>query len=105
MAIMMTSMTTGTITEEYNRIKELAQSQTVNHTVLLDAIASSGQFQSRNRTRLESILSEASAGGERTLPSTVDQGFLDGTAHPEWGGEEHQCSDIASHVSRLRSLH
>lgn len=57
MAIMMTR----TITEEYNRIKELTQSQTDNPTVLLDTIASSGQFQSRNRTRLESILIEASA--------------------------------------------
>ena len=57
----MTIMMTRTITEEYNRIKDLTQSQTDNPTVLLDTIASSGQFQSRNRTRLESILIEASA--------------------------------------------
>ncbi len=57
----MTIMMTRTITEEYNRIKDLTQSQTDNPTVLLDTIASSGQSQSRNRTRLESILIEASA--------------------------------------------
>ncbi len=73
------------IAEEYNRIKELAQSQSDNPTVLLGTIASSGQFQSRNRTRLESILIE-DAGGDRPLLKAVDQGFLDGTAHLGFGG-------------------
>ncbi|MYB48510.1 MAG: ABC transporter substrate-binding protein [Dehalococcoidia bacterium] len=73
------------IAEEYNRIKELAQGQTENPSVLLGTIASSGQFQSRNRTRLESILIE-DAGGARPLLKAVDQGFLDGTAHLGFGG-------------------
>ncbi len=73
------------IAEEYNRIKDLAQSQAESPTVLLGTIASSGQFQSRNRTRLESILIE-DAGGERPLLRAVDQGFLDGTAHLGFGG-------------------
>ena len=73
------------IAEEYNRIKELAQNQSENPTVLLGTIARSGQFQSRNRTRLESILIE-DAGGERPLLKAVDQGFLDGTAHLGFGG-------------------
>lgn len=73
------------IAEEYNKIKELAQSQTESPTVLLGTISSSGQFQSRNRTRLESILIE-DAGGERPLLKAVDQGVLDGTAHLGFGG-------------------
>ena len=73
------------IAEEYNRIKELAQRQAEKPSVLLGTIASSGQFQSRNRTRLESILIE-DAGGVRPLLSAVDQGLLDGTAHLGWGG-------------------
>ena len=73
------------IAEEYNRVKELAQSQIESPTVLLGTIASSGQFQSRNRTRLESVLIE-DAGGERPLLAAVDQGFLDGTAHLGFGG-------------------
>ena len=73
------------IAAEYNRVKELAQSQTESPTVLLGTIASSGQFQSRNRTRLESILIE-DAGGDRPLLRAVDQGFLDGTAHLGFGG-------------------
>ena len=73
------------IAEEYNRVKELAQSQIESPTVLLGTIASSGQFQSRNRTRLESVLIE-DAGGERPLLKAVDQGFLDGTAHLGFGG-------------------
>ena len=73
------------IANEYNRIKELAQGQPETPTVLLGTIASSGQFQSRNRTRLESILIE-DAGGERPLLNAVDQGFLDGTAHLGFGG-------------------
>ncbi len=73
------------IAEEYNRIKELAQNQTEKPSVLLGTIASSGQFQSRNRTRLESILIE-DAGGERPLLQAVDQGFLDGRAHLGFGG-------------------
>ena len=101
----MTIMKTRTLTEKCNRIKGLTQSQTDNPTVLLDTFASSVQFQSRNRTRLESILIEASAGGERPLLNAVDQGFLDDTARLGWGGEEHHCSDIGSVVSRLRSLH
>ena len=72
------------IAEEYNRVKELAQSQIESPTVLLGTIASSGQFQSRNRTRLESVLIE-DAGGERPLLEAVDQGFLDGTAHLGFG--------------------
>ena len=73
------------IAEEYNRIKQVAQSQVETPSVLLGTIASSGQFQSRNRTRLESILIE-DAGGERPLLNAVDQGFLDGTAHLGFGG-------------------
>ena len=73
------------IAEEYNRVKELAQSQAESPSVLLGTIASSGQFQSRNRTRLESILIE-DAGGARPLLAAVDQGFLDGTAHLGFGG-------------------
>ncbi len=73
------------IAEEYNSLRELAQSQPETPTVLLGTIASSGQFQSRNRTRLESILIE-DAGGQRPLLSAVDQGFLDGTAHLGFGG-------------------
>ena len=73
------------IAEEYNRVKELAQGQIESPSVLLGTIASSGQFQSRNRTRLESILIE-DAGGERPLLAAVDQGFLDGTAHLGFGG-------------------
>ena len=73
------------IAAEYNRIKELAQSQSAAPTVLLGTIASSGQFQSRNRTRLESILIE-DAGGIRPLLRAVDQGLLDGTAHLGFGG-------------------
>ena len=73
------------IAQEYNRVRELAQSQTESPTILLGTIASSGQFQSRNRTRLESILIE-DAGGKRPLLTAVDQGFLDGTAHLGFGG-------------------
>ena len=73
------------IAEEYNRIKELAQAQSDKPIVLLGTIASSGQFQSRNRTRLESVLIE-DAGGDRPLLRAVDQGFLDGTAHLGFGG-------------------
>ena len=73
------------IAEEYNRVKEVAQGQAESPSVLLGTIASSGQFQSRNRTRLESILIE-DAGGERPLLAAVDQGFLDGTAHLGFGG-------------------
>ena len=73
------------IAEEYNRVKALAQSQLASPSVLLGTIARSGQFQSRNRTRLESILIE-DAGGERPLLRAVDQGFLDGTAHLGFGG-------------------
>ena len=73
------------IAAEYNRVKELAQSQAESPSVLLGTIASSGQFQSRNRTRLESILIE-DAGGKRPLLTAVDQGLLDGTAHLGFGG-------------------
>ena len=73
------------IAEEYNRVKALAQSQPAAPTVLLGTIASSGQFQSRNRTRLESILIQ-DAGGQRPLLNAVDQGLLDGTAALGFGG-------------------
>ena len=73
------------IAEEYNRVKTLAQSLPDTPTVLLGTVTSSGQFQSRNRTRLESILIE-DAGGERPLLKAVDQGLLDGTAHLGFGG-------------------
>ena len=73
------------IAAEYNRVKELAQSQSDSPSVLLGTIASSGQFQSRNRTRLESVLIE-DAGGQRPLLKAVDQGLLDGTAHLGFGG-------------------
>ena len=73
------------IAEEYNRIKALAQSLPETPAVLLGTVTSSGQFQSRNRTRLESILIE-DAGGERPLLKAVDQGLLDGTAHLGFGG-------------------
>ena len=42
----------GPIAEEYNMVKSLAQSQSASPSVLLGTIARSGQFQSRNRTRL-----------------------------------------------------
>ena len=73
------------IAEEYNRVKALAQGRPETPTVLLGTVTSSGQFQSRNRTRLESILIEDS-GGERPLLKAVDQGLLDGTAHLGFGG-------------------
>ena len=73
------------IAEEYNTVKSLAQSQPASPSVLLGTIARSGQFQSRNRTRLESILIE-DAGGARPLLKAVDQGLLDGTAHLGFGG-------------------
>ena len=73
------------IAAEYNRVKELAQSQSDSPSVLLGTISSSGQFQSRNRTRLESVLIE-DAGGERPLLKAVDQGLLDGNAHLGFGG-------------------
>ena len=73
------------IAEEYSRVKALAQSQPASPSVLLGTIARSGQFQSRNRTRLESILIE-DAGGSRPLLKAVDQGLLDGTAHLGFGG-------------------
>ena len=73
------------IAEEYNRVKALAQSLPDTPTVLLGTVTSSGQFQSRNRTRLESILIE-DAGGERPLLKAVDQGLLDGTAALGFGG-------------------
>ncbi len=73
------------IEQEYERITALAQTQTDKPTVLLGTIASSGVFQSRNRTRLESVLIE-DAGGIRPLLTAVDQGFLDGTAHLGFGG-------------------
>ena len=73
------------IAGEYNRVKALAQGQPEIPTVLLGTVTSSGQFQSRNRTRLESILIE-DAGGERPLLKAVDQGLLDGTAHLGFGG-------------------
>ena len=73
------------IAEEYNRVKALAQGRPETPTVLLGTVTSSGQFQSRNRTRLESILIE-DAGGERPLLKAVDQGLLDGTAHLGFGG-------------------
>ena len=73
------------IAEEYNSVKELAQGQSESPVVLLGTIARSGQFQSRNRTRLESVLIE-DAGGSRPLLKAVDQGFLDGTAHLGFGG-------------------
>ena len=53
------------IADEYNMVKTLAQSQSESPSVLLGTIARSGQFQSRNRTRLESILIEDA--GERVL--------------------------------------
>ncbi len=73
------------IADEYNKVKALAQSQADSPSVLLGTIARSGQFQSRNRTRLESILIE-DAGGARPLLTAVDQGLLDGTAHLGFGG-------------------
>ncbi len=73
------------IADEYNRVKELAQAQSESPTVLLGTIASSGNFQSRNRTRLESVLIQ-DAGGQRPLLGAVDQGLLDGTAALGWGG-------------------
>ena len=73
------------IADEYNRVKELAQAQSASPSVLLGTIASSGNFQSRNRTRLESVLIQ-DAGGERPLLGAVDQGLLDGTAALGWGG-------------------
>ena len=73
------------IADEYNRVKELAQAQSASPTVLLGTIASSGNFQSRNRTRLESILIQ-DAGGRRPLLGAVDQGLLDGSAALGWGG-------------------
>ncbi len=73
------------IAEEYNVVKTLAQDQPASPSVLLGTIARSGQFQSRNRTRLESILIE-DAGGARPLLKAVDQGLLDGTAHLGFGG-------------------
>ena len=73
------------IADEYNRVKELAQSQSSSPSVLLGTIASSGNFQSRNRTRLESVLIQ-DAGGQRPLLGAVDQGLLDGSAALGWGG-------------------
>ena len=73
------------IADEYNRVKELAQAQSTSPSVLLGTIASSGNFQSRNRTRLESVLIQ-DAGGQRPLLGAVDQGLLDGTAALGWGG-------------------
>lgn len=73
------------IKDEYNRVKELAQAQSASPSVLLGTIASSGNFQSRNRTRLESVLIQ-DAGGMRPLLGAVDQGLLDGTAALGWGG-------------------
>ena len=75
----------GPIAEEYSRVMALAHSQPTSPSVLLGTIARSGQFQSRNRTRLESILIE-DAGGTRPLLKAVDQGLLDGTAHLGFGG-------------------
>ena len=73
------------IADEYNRVKELAQAQSASPSVLLGTIASSGNFQSRNRTRLESVLIQ-DAGGQRPLLGAVDQGLLDGSAALGWGG-------------------
>lgn len=73
------------IAEEYNKVKAIAQSQLESPVVLLGTIARSGQFQSRNRTRLESVLIE-DAGGARPLLKAVDQGLLDGTASLGFGG-------------------
>ena len=73
------------IADEYNRVKGLAQAQSASPSVLLGTIASSGNFQSRNRTRLESVLIQ-DAGGQRPLLGAVDQGLLDGTAALGWGG-------------------
>ncbi len=73
------------IADEYNRVKGLAQAQRASPSVLLGTIASSGNFQSRNRTRLESVLIK-DAGGQRPLLGAVDQGLLDGTAALGWGG-------------------
>ncbi|MXY21463.1 MAG: ABC transporter substrate-binding protein [Dehalococcoidia bacterium] len=73
------------IADEYNKVKAIAQSQSASPVVLLGTIARSGQFQSRNRTRLESVLIE-DAGGSRPLLKAVDQGLLDGTASLGFGG-------------------
>ena len=73
------------IADEYNRVKELAQAQSASPSVLLGTIASSGNFQSRNRTRLESVLIQ-DAGGQR--PCWEPWTRVCWTAQPPWDGAE-----------------